>query len=336
MKKRIKLLLEVLILILLPGGLIFFGINYVKHNMDARPHYQVIFKDVDNLMVGAPVRIMGIDVGYVTNVEPAGNKVYVSFVISKKNIKIPEGATINIQFTGLVGSKSIEIEAPGHINKSPKSLHIIEPVRIGSLINIQKQISQATLDSSQNILEFFGNGEINTLKKNIKSASQASGNFTNIISDSKKLILSTNKSINTGSAYTKEFLSEQNKNINEFYNTMSSQNISKQSRSSLKSFNNSVQNFSISLENGTVQNINSLLYDFNNNIRTTKNKTKDIKDNTSYLTEKTHQAINNTLSNLEIMLDFTKNMINSANIDKLHKKSEILKNSTEIINKKIK
>ena len=62
MKKRLYLILEIFIWLLIAGGLIFLGVGFIRDRVSQRPTYEVAFKDVDNLMVGAPVRMMGINV----------------------------------------------------------------------------------------------------------------------------------------------------------------------------------------------------------------------------------------------------------------------------------
>lgn len=76
----------------------------------------VNFKDVDGLRAGSAVRMMGIRVGQVEEVEPIltteNNHVRVMFTITESGIKIPYASTISIQQTGIIGEKFIEITPP--------------------------------------------------------------------------------------------------------------------------------------------------------------------------------------------------------------------------------
>lgn len=94
--------------------------------------YQIFLPDVDGLTNGSPVRLMGIQVGYVNQVDIVGEDVYVKFIVTQRNVKIPLGATATVEFTGLGGSKSLELYPPNEkpviqskfiITKSPKRIN---------------------------------------------------------------------------------------------------------------------------------------------------------------------------------------------------------------------
>ncbi len=71
--------------------------------------YYVFFDDVEGLVKGSPIRLMGINAGYVDIVKIFDNKVFVAFKITKKDINIPECAIATIEFYGLGGSTSLEL-----------------------------------------------------------------------------------------------------------------------------------------------------------------------------------------------------------------------------------
>lgn len=94
--------------------------------------YQIFIPDVDGLINGSPVRILGIQVGYVNQIDIVGDDVYVRFILTDKTVKIPSGSSLTVESTGLGGSKSIEIYPPEVrkplsdkliIVESPKRLH---------------------------------------------------------------------------------------------------------------------------------------------------------------------------------------------------------------------
>lgn len=74
--------------------------------------YNIFMPDVDGLIVGSPVRIMGIEVGYVTEIKPTTQEVFVRFLIKDKNMHIPQGTVATVEFTGMAGSKSLELYLP--------------------------------------------------------------------------------------------------------------------------------------------------------------------------------------------------------------------------------
>lgn len=116
--------------------LIFFIIVsafiYKKHT-NSYEYHRIFLQDVDGLIVGSPVRIMGIQVGYVKKVKIIGDEVYVKFVITDKSVKLPRGTTATVEFSGMAGSKSLELyppqapvdkqHTPELIVESPKRLH---------------------------------------------------------------------------------------------------------------------------------------------------------------------------------------------------------------------
>ena len=70
----------------------------------------MFFDDVASLVKGSPVRLMGINIGYVKDIKIFDNKVFVSILVTKKNVVIPKSAIATIEFYGLGGSTSLELE----------------------------------------------------------------------------------------------------------------------------------------------------------------------------------------------------------------------------------
>ena len=81
----------------------FFSLFIYKtgiKNSDKNTYY-AFFDDVEGLVKGSPVRLMGVNAGYVDIVKIFDNKVFVAFKITKKNINIPQCAIATIEFYGL-------------------------------------------------------------------------------------------------------------------------------------------------------------------------------------------------------------------------------------------
>ena len=124
----VELFVWLLILFLVSGTIMLVKYNYKKDFNT----YQVFLPDIDGLIDGSPVRYMGIQIGYVSQVNIVGEDVYVKFVITQKNLKIPKGSVTTVEFTGLGGSKSLEIYPPKTPDKllSDKKLIPQPPKRI--------------------------------------------------------------------------------------------------------------------------------------------------------------------------------------------------------------
>ena len=95
--------------------------------------YNIFMPDVDGLIVGSPVRMMGIEVGHITKIKPTNEEVFVKFMLNDKNMILPQGTVATVEFNGMAGSKSLELYLPNDKSKlenspilsvaSPKRLH---------------------------------------------------------------------------------------------------------------------------------------------------------------------------------------------------------------------
>lgn len=87
--------------------------------------------DVDGMIVGSPVKLMGVQVGYVQKIKIVNNNVYVKFAITSPDVTIPQGAIATVEFNGLGGSKSLEIVQPTQETIESKQLIVInQPKRL--------------------------------------------------------------------------------------------------------------------------------------------------------------------------------------------------------------
>lgn len=110
MKKPI--VIELLIWIVILSILCASGI-FVYHKFFVEPNVYVIqFKDIDGITKGSPVRFMGINIGYVRNLKNKNKHINAQIIITKKDLKIPDGTIARVEFYGLGGSKSIELMPP--------------------------------------------------------------------------------------------------------------------------------------------------------------------------------------------------------------------------------
>ncbi len=123
-------------------------IYFVKNNT-----YTISFRDIDGIINGSPVRIMGVVVGHVRKLTPYSEGIDVQFIITRKGIKIPNGSIAKVSFSGLAGSRSIEILPPtfetvdalGIITKSPmriKDIFEYGKVYSETLVAVQKEIEK--------------------------------------------------------------------------------------------------------------------------------------------------------------------------------------------------
>ncbi len=109
MKKKYIWLFEIIIWLLIISGSLFFFIYNTSIKENVKNTYYIFFDDVDGLVKGSPVRLMGINIGYVKDVKIFDNKVFTSFVVTKENVNIPRRTAATIEFYGLGGSTSLEL-----------------------------------------------------------------------------------------------------------------------------------------------------------------------------------------------------------------------------------
>ena len=92
--------------------------------------YQIFMPDVDGMIIGSPVKYMGVQVGYIQSMKILTNNVYVKFVITDKELKLPKGVIATVEFNGLGGSKSLEIYPPDKTTQNDKFIVIKSPKRL--------------------------------------------------------------------------------------------------------------------------------------------------------------------------------------------------------------
>lgn len=114
-KSRTRYFREFELLIWLLIILAFFVFSYFifQSSQSTYQLYNIFMSDVDGLIVGSPVNLMGVPVGYVKTLKIVNDdEIFVRFVIKDKSVKLPKGTIANVEFTGLGGSKSIELYPP--------------------------------------------------------------------------------------------------------------------------------------------------------------------------------------------------------------------------------
>lgn len=110
MKRKYIWLIEIIAWLLIISVSLFFFIYNTSIKENKNNSYYTFFDDVEGLVQGSPVRLMGINIGYVRDVKIFDNKVFVSFLVTKDGVSIPKRATATIEFYGLGGSTSLELD----------------------------------------------------------------------------------------------------------------------------------------------------------------------------------------------------------------------------------
>lgn len=184
---RIELLIWLIIILLIVT--ISTSITQLKSQKDN--DYTIFMNDVDGLIEGSPVRMMGIEVGYITKIQPTNEEVYIKFLITDKTVTIPQGTVATVEFNGMAGSKSLELYLPDettYIDKNVPILTVNPPKRLhdaaGLLSDMFDKLSSIIYTSSS-----FGN-KIKFI--NLPSAGD-SENFIKFIDYADNMVEDTNK-----------------------------------------------------------------------------------------------------------------------------------------------
>lgn len=163
----IELFVWLLVLLLISSGIMFAKYNY-KKNFDT---YQIFLPDVDGLIVGSPVKFMGIQIGYVNQLNITGEDIYVNFIITDTNVKIPYGSTATVEFSGLGGSKSLELYPPSPATKN-SSMFIVPqpPKRIHDSLGLLNDMFDAAMGIAYDVSNFME--KLGMLKQEAKNMKQ--------------------------------------------------------------------------------------------------------------------------------------------------------------------
>lgn len=136
-KQRI---IEIIILVcvfsvIIAGGMIF---NHYKHE---KPNtYNIVFKDIDSIVKGSPVRFMGINVGHVVKLKRKDKYIICKIRITKEGVKIPDLTRAKVAYNGLGGSKSIELFPPLTEDKNIKGIVADDSLRINDIAGIVRDL----------------------------------------------------------------------------------------------------------------------------------------------------------------------------------------------------
>lgn len=140
MKIKKNRLIEILILISV-AAVGIFAAHKIYYNTYVKPNlYTIRFHDIDSIIKGSPVRLMGIIVGHVRNLKRENDIILCEIVVTKPNTKIPDGAVARVEYNGLGGSKSIEISPPKTDDSTVKGIVATDALRISDFMDILQDV----------------------------------------------------------------------------------------------------------------------------------------------------------------------------------------------------
>ena len=127
--------------------------NYEKQNQFES--YQIFMQDADGMIIGSPVKYLGVQIGYIKDIKLLSDRVFVKFIITEEDVVLPQGVVAGVEFNGLGGSKSLELYAPDENNKTDKLVVVKDPRRLNdSLLLINEMFTK--IDSIGSRVTNFG------------------------------------------------------------------------------------------------------------------------------------------------------------------------------------
>lgn len=282
MKKKLTLLLlEITAVVVLVALLAFLGIDRYNKIFNNYPVYVVEFDDVDGLFVGCPVRFSGLQVGHVIKEEVKNDKILVSFKITRKNVKIPKGSTAGIEFTGLVGSKSLEIRPPAIAASTEQLIYPKEPLRISSIIEIQNKFGGVLLEISDSAANFLSTNK-DSFGANMQKVGDSLKETSDFIKDSGKTIEGSTRTVVQKTKEIQEISENASKSISGVNDVLNSVVNGETTQESLKKVKESTEKLSSLVEKEKMEKSISALSEnlngFNKNVKQMNGELNKIKD----------------------------------------------------------
>lgn len=171
---------DILLWVALAGALIY-GAYALVIVIPARRGQTITldFYNANEISRGAPVRLMGTDIGFVDDIQLKEDHVEVTVQTDPDALQIPSGSVFTILFTGLGGAKSIEVSLPPEplpeVDGKPV-YRVQEPISMRDTLNASLDSVQALQKGSENISDFFGKRKpVEELQFNIRQAHEMSG-----------------------------------------------------------------------------------------------------------------------------------------------------------------
>jgi len=306
MRKLFILLLEISIGILLLSLLLFMGIDKFRTHIYTHPSYIVTFKDVDGLSVGSPVRLMGKQVGNITKLELLDSEIYVTFRITEKATVIPDESIASIQFTGLAGSRSLEIMPKKRkLSTNKKMIYSREPVRINSILQAQTAIFENLLEFCRGIFAFFDKNSIDSTEKNLKTTSEYMQESNQSMDETLKTIKKSGSDLSKNTKEIKKFLNEHNQKIDSAYKSFNKLAKDQKLKNNMDNIQTTVENLSKSADNTNkkVSEVTNNLNNFNSNLKNFNQKINKVKNREIEYVSEINKSIQKTTGNMQEFID---------------------------------
>ncbi len=171
MKKHLLWIGELFIWGLLIFSTLFVSLYVYNSNVRKKHTYYVFFKDIDGLIKGSPVKMLGYQVGYVSDISIVNEDVFITFIITDKKLKMPERMSATVEFTGMGGSKSLELSVPDEKTNPKNYITAVEPRRLQDFYVYTNQMANLILGMTSDFMKIMDARRTDLLKNFIKNPS---------------------------------------------------------------------------------------------------------------------------------------------------------------------
>ena len=198
---------------LLAAAILILGIRY-HHQQSQKQfkHYQIFMSDADGLIVGSPVKFLGVQVGDIRQVRIISSEVYINFVITQKDLVLPVGSIATVEFSGLGGSKALEIYPPSEKFPTDKIVAVKEPTRLNKVMGLFSEIFR-DLDSIFTTVGYASN-------QFVEESGNSTVQYNLVMPASERVLLDADKTIdsimNIKNNFMKNFNKEEGKPNDEY------------------------------------------------------------------------------------------------------------------------
>lgn len=181
---------ELLIWLLVVFAIIsFVSLGAVVKDIKFDNDYQIFLSDADGLIVGSPVRMMGVEVGHVIKIKPLQDEVYVKFLLTNPDIVIPQGTGVTVEFSGMAGSKSLELYLPDKntvVDNETSILIVSSPKRLHDALDLLDTMYKKITSIIYSVSYF--SSEINDLNSSSGDKIKSGADFSELIDYSESFI----------------------------------------------------------------------------------------------------------------------------------------------------
>ncbi len=180
MKKLVLYTLEIIIWLALIYFISQAAISVFFPHWSKSKEYVVEMHDINGLIVGSPVRLMGMKIGHISQIKYDYDQVLITMKITKKGLYIPDGTTLEIDAASLGGDRSVEL-MPAQLET--KGMSIKNPRRMVDLYKSADDAVEDLVSGFAQMLSMLNSSTPQELDSKIISSNKRIDDFNTLCND---------------------------------------------------------------------------------------------------------------------------------------------------------